>query len=446
MKSPRFSVRKLDRLNQSSDNLGTSKPNSRYKLYRALLATTFVASSQLLVMMSATANPVPTPTTPTPTVPTRIILNGGFEQPRTSGNYAGVPKSYNNSGDPIIWNTTENGDAIHRSYIDKLEVWNAIEGGASPRTNAAGNQFVELNADTNGSIYQDVCVLSGETVTWSLKHAVRRDPGRNNASIDYQNKMQVSITDPNNWANSKTPPTTKLYNSGDLTTLSSQGWQQKSGSWINPTNNNVQKLRFAFEAIQGSPLNGVEDKSVGNFIDDVSLNLSPVIDFLPTNGGNVNLATTTEGNTTNYYYLSLRINGKMNNAGSVQINLTGLNTHRQFRLGSVLKGSATATGLSATKNGNQITLNIPAGTYDANVPANYIHIPIDFSDTVKQPDDNLTFTLSNPTGGGTTGSADLAIGSTSCTATPRTTVTTLLTDDDRGYQKRVQLPIHIAAK
>jgi hypothetical protein len=444
MKSPRFSIRKLDRLTQISDNLGESKPNSHYKLYQTLLATAVVAGSHLLAMMPAIANPVPTPTTPTPTVPTRIILNGGFEQPKVSGYGVGVNKGYTNSGLPIIWQTTEKGDRYHSSYVDKLEVWATREAGVSPLTNATGNQFVELNSDTNASIYQDICVLGGETVTWSLKHAVRRDPS-NTGRSDYVNKMRVSITDPAVWLDSKTPPATKLYESPDLTTIASEGWLTKTGSWTNPTSNNVPTLRFAFEAKQGSPLNGVEDKSVGNFIDDVSLNLSPLIDFLPTNGGNVNLATTPEGNTTNYYYLSLRINGKMNTDGSVKINLTGLSTSRKFRLGAVLKGSSTATGLSATKSGNEITLSIPAGTYDSNVAANYIHIPIDFSDKFKQRDDNLTFTLSNPTGGGTTGSADLAIGSTNCAAMPRSTVNTKLTDDD-NYQKRVQLPIHIAAK
>jgi hypothetical protein len=120
----------------------------------------------------------------------------------------------------------------------------------------------------------------------------------------------------------------------------------------------------------------------------------------------------------------------MPSQATVQISLTGLNAQRSYRLGSVLKGSATVSGLSASNVGNVITLTIPAGTYDANSPSNYIHIPIDFSDTVKQTNDNLTFTLSNPSGGGTSGSvADLQINSASC-STVRTTVSTLLIDDD----------------
>jgi hypothetical protein len=444
MKSPRFSVRKLDRINQSSDNLGTSQPNSHYKLYRTLLATAIVAGSQLLAIMSATANLPPTPTTPSPIVPTRTILNGDFQQPKVSGIGVGVKEGYTNSGLPIIWQTTEKGDTTHQSYVDKLEVWAGFESATtadkakSPKTNPTGNQFVELNADTNGSIYQDICVFGGETVNWSLNHAVRRDPKK---IVDSVNIMRVSITDPNVWQNSKTPPLDKLYESPALTTKYSDGWLAKTESWTNPITTVSPKLRFAFEAKQGSTVNGVENKSYGNFIDDVQLSLAPVIDFLPTSGGNVNLTSTIEGNTTNYYYLSLRINGKMNTDGTVNVTLTGLNSRRQFKLGNVLKGSATSTGLTASKSGNAITLSIPAGNYDANLASDYIHIPIDFSDRKKQPNDNeLTFTLSNPTGGGgaTTGGftvADLAIRSTSCGATPRTTVKTKLNDDD--FQKRV---------
>lgn len=419
MKSPRF----------SDTNPGQSqhRPN---KLSLVLIATTFIAASQLLAALSASANPVPTPTAPNPAIPTRTILNGGFQQPTVSGYGVGVLKGYNNSGLPVIWQTTEKGDASHNSYVDQLEIW-AQQEGPSPLTNAAGNQFAELNSDTNASVYQDICVLAGETVSWSLKHAVRRDPG-NTSRTDYVNKMRVSITNPAIWLDSKTPPATKLYESPDLTTIASEGWLTKTGTWTNPTTNNIPALRFAFEAIQGSPLGGVEDKSVGNFIDDVTLSFSPLIDFLPT-AENVNLAITTEGNpsATNrpYYYLSLRINGELKSSSSVKINLTGLNQYRQFTLGSVLKGTAAApAGLTVTKSDNQITLNIPAGIYDANVVSNYIHIPIDFSDRIRKPNDNLVFTLSNPTGGGS--GSPLAIGSTSCGSAPRTTVNTQLKEDD----------------
>jgi trimeric autotransporter adhesin len=428
MKSPRFSATNLDRSKKRQN-----------KLSRALFTTTFIAGSHLLAVMSASATPPPTPAQPSPVVPTRTILNGSFEQP-VLNNGAGyiVPESYNYAT-PVIWRTTEK----VTPYTDALEVWRGVNTGAGgqPATSGAGSQHAELNGSSNASLYQDVCVLPGETVGWSLLHAARKNGTTN---LNPTNIMQVSITDPSIWSNSKTPPGTKLYNSGNLSTSYNDGWQLKTGTW-NSTNASIQPLRFAFEAIQGS--NG--NITYGNFIDDVKLDLAPLIDFLPTNGGNVNLASTIEGNPTPanppHYYLSLRINGIMKTAGSVKINLTGLNAGRHYTLGSVLKGNAAVTGLSATKVDNQVTLNIPAGTYDANVTSNYIHIPIDFSDTIKQADDNLTFFLFGATGGGVAGvtTGNLTVNSTDCSSAARDRVNTLLRDDD--YIERVQLPINVAA-
>jgi hypothetical protein len=473
MKSFRSYLTKLDRLKQSPSNLGTCQPTEldremdnnslplahqhhalNSKLSSALFATTLLISSHLLAAMPASSNPVPTPAQPSPIVPTRTILNGSFEQPvitnwtgssSTTGsaasNVAGgnVPESYN-SLVPIIWRTTESGtnSGGQYDYKNAVEVWRGTPtgNGSQEATSGAGVQYAELNGSDNAALYQDVCILPGETVAWSLKHAVRK------AGANPTNIMQVSITDPLEWTE-KTPPATKLYSSPELSTTYNDHWQAKSGSWVSNISS-IQPLRFAFQAIQGSIAG---NNSYGNFIDDVQLGLSPLIDFLPTNGNNVNLASTVEGNTTNYYYLSLRINGKMSTSGSVKINLTGLNSTRHFTLGTVLKGSAAATGLSATKSdtGNEITLNIPAGTYDPNSASNYIHIPINFSDTITQGTDNLIFTLSTPSGGGTSaGTFDLSIVSTSCSGTPRITVKTKLKDGD--YVKMVSLPLLLAAK
>jgi hypothetical protein len=439
MKSLRSYLTALDRTQHSFSNreLETNSiPSSRHqRLYRALLATTFVAGSQLVAMMSANANPIPTPDQPSPIVPTRVILNGSFEQPvfKNTGAGYGVNESYNNPspGLPVIWRTTEPGNA-NGTYKDQLEIWRGVNtsAGGQTATSGEGQQYAEINASTNASIYQDICVLPNENVQWSLLHAARI-----RTSANPTNKMQVSITNPTIWANGKTPPATKLYNSVDLSTSYSQGWQSKTGSWLS-SNTTIQPLRFAFQAIQGSD----GDISYGNFIDDVKLNLSALVDFLPSNGGGVNLTSTTEGNPDKanppYYYLSLRVNGIMDSQGSVKITLTGLDAKRDFTLGSVLKGNTAGVGFTATKAGNVITLTIPAGTYDANVASNYIHIPIDFSDTIKEPNDNLTFTLSTPTGGGGSKLADLSIGSTTC-GTLHDKVNVVLTDDDVEFQKKV---------
>jgi hypothetical protein len=445
------------------DRSATSQPYriGRQKLCRAILATTFIAGSQFLGAISATANQPPTPRIPSPLLPTRFLLNGSFETPTFTNNGAGygVNEAYNNPSAPIIWRTTEPGNSSG-TYRDQLELWRGINTGPGGLNAVApdGAQYAEINASTNAAIYQDLCVLPSENVGWSLSHAARKNGSF--AAGNPTNIMQVSITDPTGWANSKTPPLTQAnayYSSlGDyspsgvypgvkntsspdpitsarpfIATTFNNGWTAYSGSWTS-TNTSPKPLRFAFRAVQGS-----NNISYGNFIDNVQLSLPPLIDFLPLDPDrNVNLATTTEGNTTNYYYLSLRINGAMT-ASQVTIALTGLHQTRSFRLGTVQRGTATVTGLNTTIDGNLIKLNIPAGTYNPNSPTDYIHIPIDFSDTKTQPNDNLLFTLQSVNTG------NLTIKSTQC-ATDRITVETKLIDDD--VQKRVELPTELPFK
>ncbi len=552
----------------------------RNKAYRALLATTIIAGSQLLSAISATANPVPNPSIPSPLLPTRTILNGSFEQPVltpwnarlksvstdfanfTSGDKneitgrwrsntsipaneqlsttdvhsARVREAYlestvNSAALPIIWRTTEsttnrpssddsctsNVDSYDTTnpndpkywekrwcYANAIEVWrgvpyspggpyvldssnNRLREGQNTTPSGAGVQYAEINGSDNATLYQDICVAPTDTVNWSLKHAVRRylwdyDNNKVNLSTNKTtsfsntssgtsgtpstadsaiagvfnptNIMQVSITNPALWANGdKTAPTnqTNAYYSADasskattnvpyVATTYNNGWKTYNGSWLASNMiSSPKKLRFGFRAIQGSATKaGATMPTHGNFIDDVQLSLPALIDFLPPDpDNNVNIATTTEGNATNYYYLSLRINGATTTAGKVTIALTGLNQYRSFRLGTVKKGTATLTGLTAIKDGNSIKLDIPAGTYDPNSPSDYIHIPIDFSDTRSEPTDNLLFTLQSVDLG------NLTIDSTQC-ATPRITVETKLIDDD--FQKRVERPVELPFK
>lgn len=424
-----------------------------YKLANlALIGTFFILTSCLVSAEQVNSNPIPNPQRPSPIVSTRSILNGSFELPVVTNynaeknnsvtgspveNIAGgnIPEGYNSPTFPIIWQNTDKGLGAapgNYNYKDAIEVWRGVAtgNGGPTATSGKGKQYAEINGSDNASLYQDVCVIPGDTVKWSLLHSARM-PG-------WTNIMQVSITNPTAWSNSKTPPATKLYNSGDVSTAYSEGWKAKQGTWVS-TVGEPRSLRFAFQATQGS----YGSPSLGNFIDDVKLNLSPVLDFLPTGtAGNVNLASTKEGNPgaePPYYYLSLRINGEMSTSGSVKINLRGLNSGRDFRLGTPLRGNTALAGLTATKNQNQITLNIPTGIYDPNVPLHYIHIPIDFSDTVKMRNDKLVFTLADPTGGGITEDDftlnDLSLGSSNCATQPRIEVPVLLRDDD--YVERV---------
>jgi uncharacterized repeat protein (TIGR01451 family) len=400
--------------------------------HRSLTWSTVGLLSMSTVLVSIDrALALPTPTTPNPLIPARIIANPGFEQPTVAdGAGAAVLQGYSTTP-PAAWQTTED----TTPYINSLEYWRGVNkaaGGLSTGPHS-GQQHVELNASTNSAIYQDLCVLQGETVNWSLWHGARLGIKTNgDQNSDDTNIMRVTISDPTAWVG-KTPPSTLLYSSPNLTTAFSQGWQQKTGIYSH--SGISQRLRFAFNAIQGSQVSGTQSISYGNFLDDVSLGLAPVIDFLPTDAANgVNISTATEGNVGLPYYLSLRVNGRLQSAATVTINVAGVRAPRSFTVGAPLQGSTAISGLSATTSGNSIILTLPAGDYDPNNTANYIHVPIDFGNITYQPNDNASFALTSATGGG---SGNIIINSSTCSVPITTVPTTIVEDDAWQIQGRV---------
>jgi uncharacterized repeat protein (TIGR01451 family) len=116
----------------------------------------------------------------------------------------------------------------------------------------------------------------------------------------------------------------------------------------------------------------------------------------------------------------------LKSSATITIALAGLTAPRNFTVGTPLQGAATTNGLSAIKSGSSITLTLPAGDYDPNNITKYVHIPIDFGDLVHQPNDNVGFSLTSATGGG---SGTIAIGSSACEAA-RTNVPVIMQEDD----------------
>ena len=53
---------------------------------------------------------------------------------------------------------------------NQIEIWGS---GFDSVPSAEGAQFVEINANSAGTLYQDVVTTSGEKMTWSLEHRGR---------------------------------------------------------------------------------------------------------------------------------------------------------------------------------------------------------------------------------------------------------------------------------
>ena len=166
--------------------------------------------------------------------------DGGFETPPVAPNTftlfpaASVPP----------WQTTDS--------ANQIEIWGTGFLGVPA---AEGNAFAELNANSAGTLYQDVVSTPGATMTWTLMH-------RGRGGVDV---MQVLIGDANvadvngvtGW-DYLSPPL-----SDDVS-----AWGTHTANFLVPAGQTC--TRFAFRALStgsGSP-------SVGNFLDAVAFSVS----------------------------------------------------------------------------------------------------------------------------------------------------------------------------
>jgi hypothetical protein len=172
--------------------------------------------------------------------------NGGFEDPGApAGDYALF-----DSSQVSPWNTTD--------VSNQVEVWSdGFEGVPA----FEGASFAELNANSFGTLYQDVVTVPGTTMNWSLHHRGR----------DATDVMKVLIGD----------ATTADVNSDagwDVTSPDisddQTGWGTATGSYVVPAGQTC--TRFAFRAVSS----GVGIDSYGNLIDGIAFSIP--VDAPPT--------------------------------------------------------------------------------------------------------------------------------------------------------------------
>jgi hypothetical protein len=156
------------------------------------------------------------------------FVNGGFETPAIAANSYSIKPSATVTG----WtNSAEN----------FIEIWSSGFNGVPA---AAGNQFVELNANLPGTLYQTFCLNgAGGSINWSLKHRGRS--GTDVAAV----KFGASLA---------TVSTIATMTDGNT------AWGSYSGTYNIPIGQT--SIILAFSAI--SSTGGL---SYGNFIDDIQI-------------------------------------------------------------------------------------------------------------------------------------------------------------------------------
>ncbi|MBE7647861.1 T9SS type B sorting domain-containing protein [Tenacibaculum finnmarkense] len=158
--------------------------------------------------------------------------NGSFEDRYFRGYYSYIADESNFTG----WETT--------AADNKMELWykNNFEG--VPSYDGSDN-FVELNANTVGSLYQEFCTKPGDVINWSVAHRGRL--GRDVATVKI-GKSLASATIEKTMSDGKT-------------------WKEYSGAYTVPAGQTTTVI--SFDAV--STFTG--DKSTGNFIDAVKIEI-----------------------------------------------------------------------------------------------------------------------------------------------------------------------------
>ena len=283
----------------------------------------------------------------------RSIVNTGFEQPGVaSGSYQLFP-------DTSVpgWNTTDS--------LGQIEIWGSGFGGVPA---SEGINFAELNANSAGYLYQNVCMTNGEPLGWTFDHRRRSTTGTETA--------QFVIRD--------------LAGTTDLQVLATQAssnnqWNTNSGTatYTGPTG--IQ--RVGFRAVGGS--------SIGNFLDAIQIDFAVYTELSG--------ATTSadEGSTTGLPALAL--SGNLN--APVTLTVTDSGT-----------GTATAGVDYVLTSG---TITVPAGNYNGET----FTLPVTvFNDSLIESDETIILSISNPT------NPEVQIADIQCGGVPVTTATHTITD------------------
>ena len=216
------------------------------------------------------------------------IANGNFDYEPYMARWGDnrIPNGTNQG-----WNTTETGEHCFE-YLCGDIYWIPYE------LTAGGNCIVEMNADNEAALYQDLFTKGGDVIRWSLKHAVRDDPDNSpliqairveigapkyyGGDIVYPHGINNDIqTEINNNTKASyvnygiTNPSAGTYGYAgeyDLNGLSLDkysdfgDWHNATGVYIIPENQNV--TRFAFVSYGADEEE--ECASCGNFLDDIT--------------------------------------------------------------------------------------------------------------------------------------------------------------------------------
>lgn len=299
----------------------------------------------------------------------RSLENPSFEQNDPAG--PGAPNY------EIIVDTSVPGWA---TTTGEIELWDTNFNGVP---SYSGNVFVEMNANVNGTFYQNICLINGEPIGWTFAHRARAGGAATQTAI-----FQVATS------TGTVIQTLATQNS----TTANQVWNVNTGTVTYTGASGMQRVQFTT----------TNTGSVGNFLDGIQLSLRPFVQL--STGTGSGLESVPSAN-----IATLLVTGSTTSAISVNVTITG---------GTAVRG----TDYTTPGGGASFTVTVPAGTYyNSAIPLGITII----NDTAIEGSETITYTVGTGTGY-TRGHT------TNCGATVQNSGTYTILDDDSRVTLRKQ--------
>lgn len=291
----------------------------------------------------------------------RVIVNPSFEANNPQGAGAANYEIYAN-GSVTGWD----------SASGEIELWDT---GFQSVPAYDGLVFAEMNANVPGALYQNICMVNGETIGWTFAHRARPGgPATQTARFQIANGSGTLIQ---NLAT-------------QASTTANQVWNVNTGTATYSGASGVQRVQFIT----------TDAGSYGNFLDDIRITLNPFVELSAATASGVESIPSAN-------LPGLVVSGTLFSARTVNVSITG---------GTATRG----TDYTTPGGGATFTVTIPAGTYqNVTVP---LGIQI-IDDTVTEGSETIQIALNTGTG--------YTLSSTSsCGGTPRTASSYTITDND----------------
>jgi hypothetical protein len=283
----------------------------------------------------------------------RSFVNGSFELPALASSAA----CWTQVPDSVLpgWNTSHTSMApvggtcpapLAPATGKLIELWANSNEGVTARS---GKVFAELNAEQNSTLSQSLCLNNGEQVSWSLSHRGRSGADQMNFYVgdDSAVGMVLDATTDTAGATAVNACETgsSITASGSCTaataTVVSTQWGDYSGSFTWTGAAGPTAFNFAAIASAGGNI------TYGNFLDNISVRLTPFIEFSAGSGAGASGSESVAAVT----MVGIKVSGEFTTAQDVSVTITG--------------GTATLGADYTTPNGlATFNVTIPAGAYD----------------------------------------------------------------------------------